>query len=78
MQQHMNAYYSILSYLGIGMIIDHGKSLMHPNVALKVTLTTSHFPVLLTVLIKQQGMFQWIPVKMTIHYLKLLVVSIKF
>ena len=36
--------------------------MMHPYVALKVT--TSHFPVLLTVLIKQQDMFQWIPVKM--------------
>ena len=50
--------------------------MMHLYVALKVK--TSHFPVLLTVLIKQQDMFLWIPVKMIIHYLVLYVVSIKF
>ena len=45
---------------------------MHPYVALKVT--TSRLPVLLTVSIKQLDMFQWIPVKMIMHYLLLFVV----
>lgn len=65
----------ILSHLVLETAFHHGKSMMHLYVALKAT--TSHLPVLLTVSIKQQDMLPWIPVKMIIHYLLFIVVSIK-